>query len=303
MSWIIGGLTKVLSKSFLRTLREKPHQNKLTKVKSKSFSQASTFSFTSIFFLSQPSNKSDGKHFILFSFYPNILFSESKRLAKNPSQVKTFSIDLIMEHDQKTSIKPINTSSSKFGGMYENQFAVLDDAKHVIGVDPSDARNFILENIKNGTADKIQWIQSSYFFITTFVYDEDTGYLYTGDCDGRLLQYKLDKTTKSCKKVKNYGKLKIGEISSSHRFLDFVFFGGTKKKIRVLDLSTNKLLPGHLQTSIGVICSLNVCVKSEDKIYLTVSGIYSNYSDNKTDLFDLTDLLQVDPVILQKYLK
>ena len=203
-----------------------------------------------------------------------------------------------MNHNQQTSIEPINTSSSEFGVYYQNQFVVLDDAKHVIGVDASDGGKLILENIETGKADKFGWRDSSCNFIKTLIYDEDTGFLYIGERYGQLYKYKVNTAIKSCEKVKNYGKLGIGEIISSHRFLDFFFFGGGSGIIRVLDLSTDKLLPGHLKTSIGCIYSLQVCVKSCNEIYLTVSGSITDYSDNKTDLFDLTDFLQKDLVIL-----
>ena len=45
-----------------------------------------------------------------------------------------------MNHNQETSVKPIKTSSSEFGVNYENQFVVLEDAKHIIGIDASDAK-------------------------------------------------------------------------------------------------------------------------------------------------------------------
>ena len=109
--------------------------------------------------------------------------------------------------------------------MFENQFFVLDDAKHVIGVDPSDARNLILENIETGKAEKFRWRESSDFFITTLLYDEETGYLYTGDSDGHLQKYKMHAARKSCERVRDYGNLGISRIYSSHRFLNFLFFG------------------------------------------------------------------------------
>ena len=207
-----------------------------------------------------------------------------------------------MNHNQSTPIEPINASSSKFAVMFENHFVVLDDGKHVIGGDGSDLRNLIIENIETGKADKFGWSKSSINLITTLVYDEDTGFLYTGDFHGGFYKYHVDITNKSCEKVKDYGKLGIGEIISSHRFRDFIFFGGINSKIKVLNLSTGKLLLGHLQTSIKCIHSLQVCVKSQDDIYLAVSGTNTNYSGDKTDLFDLTDLLPKDPIIHQKYL-
>ena len=102
-----------------------------------------------------------------------------------------------MNTNQKTPLEPINASSSEFGVKYENQFIVLDDAKHVIGVDPKDARNLILENIENGKADRFRWRNSSHIYITSLVYDKKTESLYNGDGFDQLYKYRLDKTSKS----------------------------------------------------------------------------------------------------------
>ena len=101
-----------------------------------------------------------------------------------------------MKHNQKTSIEPINASSSRFGVQYENQFVVLDDGKHVIGMDATDLKNLIFENLKNGKADKFRLSKSSDYYNTTLLYDEDTGLLYTGGTNGRLYKYKVNKTKK-----------------------------------------------------------------------------------------------------------
>ena len=207
-----------------------------------------------------------------------------------------------MNHNQQLSIKPTNASLNRFGVEHDNHFVVLDDGKHVIGIDARDARYLIIENIENGKADKFRSNSSFYNYSKTLLYDKHLGFFYTGVRYGQLYKYKLDKTSKTCKKVENYGDLEIGEIISCHRFLHFVFFGGSTSKIRVMDLSRNKLLPGHLQTSIGWICSFQVCVKSPKEIYLAVSGSITYYSKNKIDLFDVTGLFQNDSVILQKYL-
>ena len=203
-----------------------------------------------------------------------------------------------MNHNQETSIEPINTSSNKFGVMYENQLVVLDDAKHVIGLDASDAGKIIIENIMNQKAYKIGWNDSSYYYISNLFYDEDTGSLYIGDRYNHLFKYKVEKTSNTCKRVKDYGDFGMGEISSSYRFKHFVFFGGNACKIRVLDLSTGEFLAGHLETLLRLVYSFQVCVKSQDEIYLAVSGQDPDYSEDKTDLFDLTDLLPKDLAIL-----
>ena len=206
-----------------------------------------------------------------------------------------------MYHYQKNIIEPIYTSTSQFGCEFENQFALLDDAKYVIGVDGSQANNLILENIQTGKAEKFRWRRSYMNINTTLIYDEETGFLYIGDRDEHLRKYRIDKTSKTFIKVKDFGKLGIYWIKSSHRFLHFVFFGGDDHKIRVLDLSTDEFLTGNLETSIEYTFSLQVCVKSPNKIYLVVSGLNKDFSKDKIDLLDVTGLLSIDPVILQDF--
>ena len=207
-----------------------------------------------------------------------------------------------MNHNKEKGIEPINVCSRKIGVTIENQFIVLDDAKHVIGIDPTDGGNVIIENVKNGKAGKFGWSASFQNYIITMVYDEDKEFLYTAVVEGRLYKYKVNTSSKTGQKIKEYGDLGIGHIGSSHRFMNFVFFGGKERKIRILDLSTGELLQGHLETSVGWTRSLQVCVKSHSEIYLAVSGSKIDYSNDRTDLFDLSGLIPNDPEILQKYL-
>ena len=206
-----------------------------------------------------------------------------------------------MEHNQETPIEPINISLNEFGVFDQNNFVVLDDAKHVIGIDASDAGNLIIENVKNSKAKKFTVTKFDNNHIKNLYYHEDTNSLYCGDFNGQLYKYKVNFKSKTCEKYNYYGDLGIGWIISSHRFLQFVFFGGSEKKIKVLDLSTDQLLPGNLDTSIEYIYSLKVCVKSLKEIYLAVSGAGFDYSDDKTDLFEVSSLLPNDTVNLRKF--
>ena len=81
-----------------------------------------------------------------------------------------------------------------------------------------------------------------------------------------------------------------------------VFFGGNESQIKVLDLSTSKLLPGRLETAIEYIYSIQVCVISHNQIYLAVFGTDTHYSDDKTDLFEVSGLLLNSPVVIKNYL-
>ena len=177
---------------------------------------------------------------------------------------------------------------------------MLDDSKHIIGVDADDLSKMILENIDNGSKIKFGGNIICFSEITSLIYNEDTRSLYSADSVGDLLKYKINTAGKTCEKVRIYLNFGKDGITSSHRFMHFVFFGWSSGKITVLDLSTDELLPGHLQTSIGYISSLQVCVKNQNEIYLAVSGCKPDYSNEKTDLFDISGLIPNDSVISQK---
>ena len=197
-----------------------------------------------------------------------------------------------MEHYQETPVEPIKSSTSEFGVENQNHFVVLDDSKHIIGLDADDLTKMILEDVDKGSKVEFGLSTSTHDLITSLLYDEDAGSLYIGNGDGHLRKYKLDIANQICKEVKDFGKLGIRAITSSHRFLHFVFFGGSDGKIRVLDLLRGKLLRECFMTSIKSIISLQVSVESAQKIYLAVSGNKPNYSNDKTDLFDLSDFLK-----------
>ena len=59
----------------------------------------------------------------------------------------------------------------------------------------------------------------------------------------------------------------------------------------------------HLKTSIECIYSLQICKKSQEQIYLAVSGCYPDYSNDKTDLFDLTDMVENNSVMSLKLIE
>ena len=206
-----------------------------------------------------------------------------------------------MEKNQETAVRPVNVSFNKFWIQLENQFIVLDDAEHVIGVDARDRSKLILENLKNGSTVRFAGRNSILFPIFTMVFDEESRSLYCGYQFGRLHQYEVDTLNQTCKKVRDFGNLGIGCIRSCQRFMQFVFFAGSQSKIRILDLSTGELLPGYFKTSIKWIYSLQVSVKSANEIFLAVSGGDADYSEDKTDLFDLSGLLGKDPAILRKF--
>ena len=70
-----------------------------------------------------------------------------------------------------------------------------------------------------------------------------------------------------------------------------MFFGGNKKKVKVVNVSSKEIIPEHIDTAIGQIHSLRVC-QTGKKVYLAIAGKNSDFSDNTSDLIDLKGFLE-----------
>ena len=185
---------------------------------------------------------------------------------------------------------PFYTSSSQFGVFFENNFVFTDDGKHLIGVDAGDSTRVRVEDIT--TFSSFSFGKQSNV-ISTLICDQDSGTLLAGDFDGHLVQCDLDLVNKKARRVRDFGDsgdLGVGSVFSSSRFMQFVFFGGTKR-LKVFDLSSKEMLPGHIETGVQSIFSVRVCAVDKSRIFLTAVGLNYKYSSNKSDLYDLSDLI------------
>ena len=200
-----------------------------------------------------------------------------------------FKIQTIIEKSKGSNITPFSKSVNKFWLFYENQFDFLDDQNTIIGVDANDQNQLLIEDLTNTCTIKVERQQSS---ITNLIFDKTTMTLLAGGKDGCIVQFKLDLIKKIAEKIKIHKVKKIGHISSSCIFMNFVFFGGTKMKVKALNLSNGKLIPEQINTSIESILSLEIFCIDNSKIYLSICGDMSNDSENNFDLLNLSDLFQ-----------
>ena len=164
-----------------------------------------------------------------------------------------------MQHNQQTPVEPIKSSSSEFVILYQNHFVVLDDAKHIIGADADDLSKMILENVDNGS--KVEFGGSIICFseITSLVYNEDTRSLYSADSVGDLLKYKINTAGKTCEKVRIYLNFGKDGITSSHRFMHFVFLDGVRVKSRSWTCQPMSFFRGICKHRLGIF-HLSKCV-------------------------------------------
>ena len=194
-----------------------------------------------------------------------------------------------MQQISSQVVSPFYTSSSQFGVCFENNFVFTDDGRHLIGVDGTNYNCVRVEDITTGSSFSFGYHND---FIFTLIFDQDSGTLLAGEWDKYLIQYDLDLVNKKFREVRDFGDLGIGYVYSSFRFMQYVFFGGSNYKLKVFDLSSKEMLPGHIKTGVRDIYSLQVCAIDKSRIFLAVLGLNYKYSSNKSDLYDLSDLMK-----------
>ena len=79
----------------------------------------------------------------------------------------------------------------------------------------------------------------------------------------------------------------------------FCFVGGSENLLKIMDTDTNKFIIDPIKTSIGIIFQMELCeIKDPNsdvsKIVLALAGKLQDYSNNQTDLFDVTALFEVN---------
>jgi hypothetical protein len=90
--------------------------------------------------------------------------------------------------------------------------------------------------------------------------------------------------------VKDYENIGIGEILSVEQIGNLLVFGGYLNALIAIDSVNQKVLKGKVDTAIRYIHSLQVCELPNQEMYLSVNGKDPSYSNDKSDLYDVTDL-------------
>jgi hypothetical protein len=213
------------------------------------------------------------------------------------SKIARFKLESILEAKDGDTVKPEHKSKSEFNAWCESSLLILPNQKTVIGID-STGKKLIMEDITDDCS-PVQFGRRKED-INTLIFMEESNMLLAGGDDEKIIQYHLDSEKKVWNQVKEY-ELGIGQIKSSVRIGHLVICGarGTYK-IRVLDSQNMKILGKAFKTAIQDIFSLSIGEISDSKILLSISGCWSNYSSNKSDIVDITDLVKANNVKLKK---
>ena len=131
--------------------------------------------------------------------------------------------------------------------------------------------------------------------ISTMIFNQNLNSLLVGKENGCLLQFERD-LFGDLKKLKDYGDIELGEISASDWLGDFAVVGGDTWMISLINMKKREVIQKKIKTAIELIYSLQFCKVSLNQIYLVVGGIgRKDYSDSKTDWFDVSDFFNLGP--------
>jgi hypothetical protein len=180
-----------------------------------------------------------------------------------------------------------------FYGGYENSFVALPCGNKIVGVNGSDYKTLILEDLTKTGPSSCNDFGNHTNVIYTVLYFEESQTLLAGGDSNCLKEYKLRNSGDSFDFVKDYGDIGIGLIMASSRIMNLAVFGGYNEEweITVIDVKDQRKV-ASFQTAIRNISSFEICRIPGSKVFLTVFGSNSDFSKNKSDVFDISSLIR-----------
>ena len=139
--------------------------------------------------------------------------------------------------------------------------------------------------------------------ICTILFNEMLNTLLVGDYTGRVVQYNLNSSFYTPKMVKDYGKLENGEITSSAQFGTIATMKRSGRSLfTFINMNTRKIFIKHINSAIQYIYSMHFCrVKQNSALALVFSGECPNFSYDKTDIFDVTEIFNILNISSNKF--
>lgn len=210
------------------------------------------------------------------------------------SVISRFDIANLIDPQTESIAFPRSATTQIYYSNSTSNFAILKDQKSVLGVKLSGKCNtIILENMTNPEQPQITFKLQGHF-IYTIALNEKLGVFLAGDYSGNLIQYSL----KDKHLFRIYQSVKIKEVISSTVWGKYCFLGGINSCIRIVDMDAQRIVGPPIPTAIECIKDLEVCriepfSGQPQKTLLGVCGTSSDYSDLKTDLFDIEGLMRV----------
>lgn len=213
--------------------------------------------------------------------------------------IRRFKIDSLM-HTQHMS-EPVTecASQSAYESENDSDFFVLSDEATIIGICKSNCSIVLKQNITDPGQPTITYAAKK-SNVTIIAVHEANNALFAGSTkyfEGQLVQFDLT----SGQITKQYGDIGISSLKSCTVFNNLCFFGGYNSyKFTVVDLATRQIVHRPVTSATEMINSMTVCKffnqEAEQKVLLFISGEDSDYSSNRSDVFDITDLVSATSI-------
>ena len=214
--------------------------------------------------------------------------------SKRSKRIARFTKESILNAQHEGIVAPDAISRLEYFCNRDSSFHVLSDEATVVGVQLTDKKVVSKEHTVDKSCAVVTFSAGKSTFCTLAVHQQVNVLLAGGseNSSGCVNQYRLD----TGDMIHNYGNLGIGAVVSSARLGNLCFFGGYKSSsFVVIDALTQQVVQRPVATAVGSISSLAVCTAYTNtpnaKAVLAVAGTGTNYSANRNDLFDVTQLV------------
>jgi hypothetical protein len=190
------------------------------------------------------------------------------------------------------SIKFLYRSQGLYWTQNPSQYVILKNAKTIIGVFCNNSSQIVTENITNYYP--IKRVAEHNHRIESFLLNEDESILWAGDFASNIVQYCIGPL--NCwKKVITYSELGIRSIMSLACLGNLLFAGGNEGIICIIN-TADKVVVKHIDTAIRYLTTFNFCFLSPSEIYLVCIGRSPDYSNGKTDIYDVSKLRKLSVI-------
>lgn len=184
-------------------------------------------------------------------------------------------------------------SRSKLFSLFTHSFVILPEKETIIAPSKSIFSHILVreERLNDNSKDILTFFGESKSIVNSILYNPSLMALLACELSGNVIQYDLSQGRSNYKVVKNYGNLGMGQIHSCVNHGRFAFVAGEKSCFLVIDLFARQIVVEKISSAIQKSSSMKICKVKKDTTLLCLSGINPNYSDSKTDVFDISDLV------------
>ena len=210
-----------------------------------------------------------------------------------------FTIKSIIEAPDKSTVQPELLNERVSLIIHNTSFAILADQRTVYTFeesDASDAKLLIRQNLDAKTVSTLASLDDDWYPETLLPDEERNTLLITG------MLHMQNKSRMELRELSSGSLLKVFAfpdvfiVVEALRVHDLVFLGCSDNIVKVLDVVRNEVVYGSVKNAIQVDVTMDLCEVADPesggrKFVLALGGSMPDYSQDKTDLLDVTQLV------------